>query len=216
MEQGSSQQSGERTDESQEQQEARWRCPDCQDHDDYVPSAAGSNEATPTPDGERRTIVGNYWSLFKQRLGSKVVDKMSRETDAPLLSINREVLFTDDRSAPAISAGAFYFNISESLITDLNEVIGAPVTRKKLDTYYRLYCELTATLAQLDSALEHPTRVPPARLTDAEIIEVQNRRVALKGRCSEVREIYENLKSEHASRPRGLGGVYRVIALAGR
>jgi hypothetical protein len=35
------------------EREARWRHPKCQDHDDYDPSAASSNEATPTPDGER-------------------------------------------------------------------------------------------------------------------------------------------------------------------
>ena len=53
MERRSSQQRVERTDEGPEQQEARWRHPDCQDHDDHEPSAAGSNEATPTPEGER-------------------------------------------------------------------------------------------------------------------------------------------------------------------
>ena len=53
MEQGSSQQREGRTDEGHERG-ARWRHPDCRDHDDMNdPSVAGSNEAVPTPDGER-------------------------------------------------------------------------------------------------------------------------------------------------------------------
>ena len=56
MERSSSQQRGERTDEGPEQQEVPWRCPECQDHDDYGPSAAGSNDATPTLDGERGPV----------------------------------------------------------------------------------------------------------------------------------------------------------------
>ena len=51
MEQGSSQQREGRTDAGYELPNGCH--PDCRDHLDYVPSAAGSNEATPTPDGER-------------------------------------------------------------------------------------------------------------------------------------------------------------------